>query len=93
MPTTNAVEKLPWTLRAALKDNGHYACGLRNGLVVGFSHADLDEDGDLDGDTFVFLMEPSVETVRHDQWLPYLDNNRGLEVRIDDIVWLIEADS
>lgn len=77
---------LPYALVKAMEDPFDYALGLRNGVIIEFSLARMDETGHwmyLSVDDRPYEHPPMTGTS-----MPF---ERGLYVRVADIVWVAQA--
>ncbi len=89
----------PWPLRKAVTDAYSYALKLRDGTVVRFESADPDSSGlfatlhdpevlaPSSGEYVVVDHSTPNGTQDFSRWLTMVSNQRGLVVRVADIVW------
>lgn len=84
---------LMWPLVKAAIDPFDYAIGLRSGAVIRFERLTFDKDP-FDGKqpTFVTLIGVEEHSIRqHPGVVDIFTFDRGLVVRIDEIVWAADA--
>jgi hypothetical protein len=76
----------PWVLRKACSDSWYYACRLRSGEVIHFESAEPSNP--------YYVRLNGVRFLRGDPGeLEVCGYGRGLEVRVDQIAWIVDGDS